>query len=225
MLNPLVLQPLNKQRIGALMMVCAAFSTGHGLAAQANNTIGIVAMSNTQETTSDSAPNPFDLPFPFTADELTEKLLKVLDSPEGFISKEQVETIFNMSLPELDRSNRVNPADKSKMFGVWGKKNWYFDLIIGDNNLQRSHFGFGWGKPAGEERVSFQIPPMCIDPHKMMRAIEQRGWKLRYETRLQDTPHVNIYSQGISGKVMLIFSKDNKCVLELSMFSNMFNLN
>lgn len=218
----------NKQwLVVVFIMVCSSFFILNAHAAKSNNKTEEVDFPNLQETKNEAKSNPFDAPYPFTANEFAEKLLKVLDSPDGFISKEQVEAIFNLSLPELDRSNRIVPKDKSKLFGVTGGRDWYFTLIVGDNNPQHSYFVFEWAKPPGINPSRFLEAPesMCIDPVNMMKGIEQRGWKLKSETRIidQPIPFANYYRQGIQGGIHLTISRRTKCLLGIRMSASVLN--
>lgn len=225
--HPLVPQSLNQRRIGALIMACAAFFAAPAPTANANKKTGEVDMSNSHEIENEAKSNPFDAPYPFTANEFAEKLLKVLNSPDGFISKEQVEAIFNVSLPELDSSKRFDLKDKSKLFGLTGGKDWYFTLLVGDNSIQDSYFVFEWAKPPGINTSRFLEAPkdMCIDPLIMMKGIEQRGWKLKSERRIidQPIPFANYYRQGIQGGIHLTISRRTKCLLGIRMSASVFN--
>ena len=63
-------------------------------------------------------------------------------------------------------------------------------------------------------------PPdgMCIDATTMMKKIEQRGWKLKYEGRYRDIPEfINMYWKGEHGYLRLHFTKKTNCVVSLEM--------
>jgi hypothetical protein len=139
--------------------------------------------SNMQNQTS----NQWGPPYPFTPDEIQDKLIQVLKVPAYELSKEKVEAIFDMKMvisekvaPELLNVDPEHPEKNTKWYKVRSEAgvDWYFSLGITVVPNQ-TYFGFSlWNisKPLPDP----PILPMCIDLQKVSEAIEHTnmGWKL-----------------------------------------------
>lgn len=162
----------------------------------------------------------YEAPYPFTSDELWQKILKVVELPEGYVTKQQVESIFDVRLQLIDQSNWQIKTDYP-WYSVKRGRDWYFDLVFVEESPTLSHFNFDWGQdPTWKERIRIPPPPagMCILANDIMPDIELRGWKLKYEHReLYYPPYSNIYTKGKLGQLELVFSseKDN-CLMAIS---------
>ena len=161
----------------------------------------------------------FEAPYPFTPDELWQKLLKVVELPEGHVTKQQVESIFDVRLQLIDQTNWQFKTDYPR-YSVERGRDWYFDLVLAEESPTLSHFHFRWGQDPGRKKnIPFPPPPhsMCIVASNIMPDIEQRGWKLKYEHRLINyPPYSNTYTKGKLGKMELVFSSEpDDCLLSV----------
>ena len=138
----------------------------------------------------------YKTPYPFTADELWGKLLQVVELPDGHVTKENVESIFGVTL-KLDE-------DYLKKFHgyLYNLKDASIYLGYIENSATESHFRFEWGQIAGRRRAVFPRPPygMCINALEIMPSIEKHGWVLKRETRnIRDLLNRNDYRKGEMG--------------------------
>lgn len=159
----------------------------------------------------------FEAPYPFTADELWQKILKVVDLPEGYVTKVQVENIFGVKLT-LDAE--VLKKYHSKSYYVKRGENWYFNIGFREDSATESSVNFGWGKPQGEESMLTPPSGMCINAYKIMPSIVHSGWELRKEIRdVRDIFDRNIYRKGRLGVLELLISPHDYCVSGILIYS------
>lgn len=156
-------------------------------------------------------------PYPFTADELWEKLLKVVELPEGHVTKEQVESIFGVTL-------KLDEEYLKKFQGhLYNLKTEYLYLGFVENSATESHFEFKWGQIPGQRRAVFPRPPsgMCIKALKIMPGIELRGWELKRETRnIRDILDRNDYRKGKMGVLRMEFFPRDNCLASIDIFTD-----
>jgi hypothetical protein len=156
----------------------------------------------------------YTAPYPFTANELWEKILKVADQPEGYVTKDQVDKIFGTKM-ELNEEflNRYH----EKIYTLIREKNWYFNLTAGENVPSRSLFFFSWGDEPGQRSAESPPPPptgMCINIYTIRPDLKRRGWILRQEVRGTSEP---IYSDtyrtgGRYGVLKIEFLPADNCL-------------
>lgn len=161
----------------------------------------------------------YEAPYPFTADELWEKLLKVVELPDGYITKERVESIFGVTL-KLDEESQKKY--QKKVYYLKRGENWYFDLGVSEYSETETDFYFGWGNTPGERPGLFPPPPpsMCINAFKIMPSIAQRGWNLKFESRMvHDIPNSNDYRKGKMGVLQIGFFPHDNCLVEIKIFA------
>jgi len=172
---------------------------------------------NSKQTTQDKKESPevsYTAPYPFTADELWEKILKLADQPEGYVTKDQVDKIFgtNMKLNE-EFLNQYH----EKIYTLLRERDWYFNMSVGDNIPSRSLFFFSWGDEPGQRPSELPPPPpsgMCINVYKIRPDLQRRGWMLRREIRGASEP---IYSDtyrsgGRYGVLKIEFLPSDNCL-------------
>ena len=157
----------------------------------------------------------YQAPYPFTADELRAKLLKVVEMSKDSVRKEQVERIFGITLLQQNPSERL--GDKTPNHFVAGGGNWYFNLRVTAISATESRFYFGWSQTPGQAQVAFPPPPsgMCVDTSKILPIIEQHGWKLRDKIRVHDLPPTNVYRKGKRGMLVIDFQPQTNCLVSI----------
>lgn len=147
--------------------------------------------------------------YPFTADELWGKLLKLVDLPDGHVTKELVESIFGVTLMLDEEFLRKFHEHRYIL------KNQYMSLEFAESSATESSFEFKWGKTPGQSHLTFAFPPpgMCIDAHKIMPDIAQRGWEfIRESRRSRDVPRSSVYRKGKMGVLRLEFFPPENCL-------------
>ena len=147
----------------------------------------ILPLPNREPAMQNQAPNKWGPPYPFTPDEIQDKLMQVLKVPAEELSKEKVEAIFDMKMVNSDKliaeSFNVDPGHpgkNTKWYRVYSqeKVDWYFSLFIAVVP-NKTVFGFNLWNPSKPLPVPLTLP-MCIDLQKVSEAIEHTnmGWKL-----------------------------------------------
>ena len=167
--------------------------------------------ANQQSSGNNAIPEAsYKAPYPFTADELWEKLLKVAEKPGGYVTKEQVDAIFGVTMqPNEEFLKRYN----EKIYSLEREKNWYFNMSVGDNKPAHSLFFFGWGDVPGQRTVESPSPPpagMCINVYKIRPNLQRLRWDLRREARgTSQLPYSDSYRNGRIGVLTIEFYPDN----------------
>lgn len=159
-------------------------------------------------------PEPtYKAPYPFTADELWEKILKVADQPEGYVTKEQVSGIFDVTM-NLDEEYLKQLHEK--IYPLIREKSWYFNMSVGENIPSRSFFYFSWGEIPGQHSAEFPPPPppgMCINVYRIRPGLPRRGWILMREARgTNQLPYSDSYRKGRIGVLTIEFYPSDNCL-------------
>ncbi|WP_288392087.1 hypothetical protein [uncultured Herbaspirillum sp.] len=132
-------------------------------------------------------------PFPFTPDDIQQKLIQVLRTPADDLSKEKIEKIFDMT---IQNSEKLDPASLNAD-GRWYKVfshatvDWYFGTGI-TVVPKASNFGFDWW---GRGRYPYPyVVPMCLDARSLSDKIASLnlGWIEKKSDPFQ-TPHLDAY--------------------------------
>jgi hypothetical protein len=178
----------------------------------------IVQAASDDTTAKDAKPaQSFEAPYPFTAEELWEKILKVVDLPEGYVTREQVENIFGV---KLKLNEEVLKKYHYKSYYVKRGENWYFNIGFREDSATESSFDFGWGKTLGQESMLSPPSGMCIDAYKIMPSIVHRGWELKKEIRnVRDILDRNDYRKGKLGVLNLVISPHDNCMSGIIIYS------
>jgi len=183
-------------------------------------------ITNGENLKPDAASLPFEAPYPFTAQELWQKILKVVELPQGYVSRQQVESIFDVRLQKLkfpkgSINYHINHRPHPIYIATRGG-NWYFDLAIYEQSLGQSIFSFDWGGAQQwypREFVPYDsspLPPpgMCLLPDPLMRDVEQRGWI--FKPGPDDIHHSPLasknYIKGKRGFLSLLFFRQEPCL-------------
>ncbi len=159
----------------------------------------------------------YEAPYPFTAEELWEKLLKVVDLPDGHVTKEGVEKIFGVTL-------KLDEEYLKKFHGyLYYLKDQYIYLTFIEKSETESHFQFEWAQRPGQHPIAFPHPPtgMCINALKITHGIEERGWELKLETRnMRDLLNRNDYRKGELGGLRMEFFPYDNCFASIDIYTN-----
>ena len=167
----------------------------------------------------------FHGPYPFSADELMEKILEVAKLPEGYVTKEQVENIFGVKLPPAARrpfnpQKKGDPTGDPMPYETEAGKDWYFNVSSFNPSETESVFYFTWGDLRHEKVGALHEPPagMCINVNKAAPEIEKLGWVLDEEYRDKRYFHGNSYRKGKLGHLRIDagnFNSDKNCLTEV----------
>ena len=171
-------------------------------------------------------------PYPFTSDELWQMLLKVFETPDGAITKSEVERIFGATLKPYGLFE-PNPEKNGKRIGYQAKRgiDWYFGLVVIEATPAapaKSYFVFDWDQPV--------LSTFCVDMSNRFADIEQRGWKVRFKTPASNHPPAlasNLYRKGDTGRLRMEFAsaKDpsanapENCLYRITLTSGSLGLN
>ncbi len=179
-------------------------------------------ITNGENLKPDAASLPFEAPYPFTAQELWQKILKVVELPEGYVTRQQVESIFDVRLQKLEfPKDNINYRPYPIYMATRGG-NWYFDLGISESSPGQSHFALGWGEsrqrhPWFRPYDSSPLPPhgMCLLPDQLMRDVEQRGWIFKPGPdywHYSPAVYSKNYIKGKRGVLSLVFFRQDHCL-------------
>ncbi len=168
-------------------------------------------------------------PYPFTAEELWQKILKVAALPEGHVTREQVERIFGIKLPLDADAAKVN---HSSIYAVTRGVGWYFDMSVMENGKRQSRFTFAWGQARGPNALDYPPSGMCIGMDKVRADITTRGWKLadtsggRFyiaQNTWEEIPYSDTYKIGQRSMLMVDFSggsSSDRCMGSIAIFAS-----
>lgn len=182
-----------------------------------------VPESNSNQSASDKkepSGSSYQAPYPFTVDELWGEILQVAGQPNGYVTKEQVENIFGVTM-KLDEE--FLKQYHAKVYTLTRGKSWYFNMSIGDNMPTRSLFFFNWGDKPEKHTVVFLPPPenMCIDVNKIGPALTKNGWSLRQENKGVDgSPDSNSYRKLKFGILTVEFFPSDNCLQTIKIISS-----
>ncbi len=172
----------------------------------------MVWADNSQSTQNHEQKTTYHAPYPFTADELWESILKITASPNDNIKKDHIEKIFNTSLLPV-----INPNTNDIINAVYGtiaKKDWYFNL----GSLSGHIFTFSWGDYPSFRSGQVEPPEgMCINVNSVRSSLENQGWNYVNVWPGPDGLIINIkeYSEGKSRKLALSYNLKTNCMTEV----------
>lgn len=161
---------------------------------------------------SEQPPPTYKAPYPFTVDELWEKILKVAEQPEGYVTKEQVENIFGT---KTKLNEEFLKQYHEKIYSLEREIDWYFNMSVGENRPARSFFFFSWGEVPGQRSAEFPPPPppgMCINVYKIRPDLPSRGWLLRREDKGTNELYSDSYRKGRVGVLTIEFFPSDNCL-------------
>jgi hypothetical protein len=154
----------------------------------------------------------YKAPYPFTADELWGKILRIVGLPNGYVTKEQVENIFGVTMkPDEEYLKQFG----EEIYTLMREKDWYFNMSVGKNFPTRSFFFFNWGEVPGTHAVEFSPPPpgMCIDINSIRPALVERGWALREESPgINGLPSSKRFRKPRYGLLKIEFYPSDNCL-------------
>ncbi len=153
----------------------------------------------------------------FTADELWEKLLKVVELPNGYVAREQVENIFGVTLTLDEQYLKKFHAP------LYNIKDQPVYLGVVKDSAGDIYFKFEWGQMPGVRRTVFPRSPsgVCIDAYQIMPSITRNGWKLIRETRnIRDILDSNVYRKGETGILRMDFFPKDNCLASIDIYTS-----
>ncbi|MBC3863193.1 hypothetical protein H8K32_13875 [Undibacterium jejuense] len=163
--------------------------------------------------------NKFDPPYPFTADELWEKLLNVAASfPDG-LTRTNIDKIFSTSLEREAYSNPQISKFETEAWQVSQGKDWFFSMGAVLKNHKAISFSFSWGDSP------LVLPPrgMCIPMKKMESTLLKYGWestsKLRMYPQYLVDYHFIKYMHG-SMRITSDGDGDAACLIDFFIVNN-----
>jgi hypothetical protein len=202
--------------LGSVMIPAQAGDANTSILTGGNN-MSSTHKSQTKIDQINSSGQTYQAPYSFTADDLWKNLLKVIELPNGHVTKEQVENIFGVTMNLDEVFQQQSKEDR------YDYKNEYIYLGYFKSILNKSYFEFRWGQSSGQRRAIFPRPPsgMCIDAFKIMPDITQRGWALKKEIRnVRDILNRNDYRKGKMGILRLEFFPYDNCLFSVDISSS-----
>jgi hypothetical protein len=166
-----------------------------------------VAWSAESEVIATIPKSKYRAPYPFTADAIWNDFLKLAVSPDGYVTKEQVESAYGVKLPAWHDSPR------------------YFYLAYSsDASIARrnSMFGFDWGQVADAHGYHIPNPVgMCITITQVNHSLFALGWEKVQALHNTDRPYQdtveNVFIKGEYGQINIDSDGDEGCIASISM--------
>lgn len=162
-----------------------------------------------------STASKYKAPYPFTAQELWDKLLKITALSDGYISQAQIETALGTSLHvDADMISYSKDPALTTTAGV----NWYFGLRLIPSTLfgqSSSQLYFDWADS------SIQAPPdgMCINANDIKSSLFAQGWIV--DSKDNEDGVILSRSEYKKGKdkavsfLVISFDPTTRCIMEL----------
>lgn len=150
---------------------------------------GVPAASEKEAVVKNSTSTQWGPPYPFTEDDIRQKLVQVLRVPANDLSKEKIEDIFDMKMLNSDRL-LPESLNGGKWYNVYSKTSvdWYF--VVGVVVLpKKTNFTFTWWNYS--RTPDPYVVPMCLNILPLLKDIEvlKLGWVERLPDPLWKPDH------------------------------------
>lgn len=159
--------------------------------------------------------------YPYSASQLSSRLMKIVEGSRRHIQRKDVEKILNIqfsnSEPTQSIYSRTNP--NVKLFEVKRDVSAYFDAnVVEDADTNRKRllsFSFNWGNDLSKNQHRFPPPPknVCIDVNKMAERLRKLGWR---EGELRPSwygPAQRIFTDHKGQSIEIAYQKSAPCLL------------
>lgn len=123
--------------------------------------------------------------YPYSASQLSARLMKIVEGSRRHIQRKDVEKILNIQFKSIGSRQSIfsgtNP--NAKFFEVKRDVSAYFDAdVVEDVETNRKRllsFSFNWGNVLSKNQHRFPPPPknICIDVNKMAERLRKLGWR------------------------------------------------
>jgi len=165
------------------------------------DTKSVTTLNHVEKTIS----SKYQAPYPFTAQELWTKILKVTALPDGDLGKSQIEDSFGVMLKPLS-----NPITERTIYRATAGKDWYFSLWLdpGKHKGSTAFFFFNW---TNEISSSGEFPPagMCIKAGDVKSSLLNQGWVIQNS---EIDSFEDRYQKGATSVLRIPFDATMKCI-------------
>lgn len=165
----------------------------------------------------------FGPPYPFTAHQLKEMLLKVAALKDEPKEGAELMNIFNIPATELHHQEANNSLPDGRQYVFKARKDWYFNLSYFLREKSRySNLSFGWGSQSENRVEHFPEPPtgLCIRSEKFLKELGSVGWQIKSKTEIQEIPLTYELYKNNFHALSLFFSHEEKCLLSFYVLWN-----
>lgn len=193
---------------------------------QIDSTNQTVLKPNVSLEAGQASENPtrkFGPPYPFTAHQLKEMLLKVAALKDEPKEGAELMNIFNIPATELHHQEANNSLPDGRQYVFKARKDWYFNLSFFLREKSRySNLSFGWGSQSENRVEHFPEPPtgLCIRSEKFLKELGSVGWQIKSKTEIQEIPLTYELYKNNSHALSLFFSHEEKCLLSFYVLWN-----
>jgi hypothetical protein len=169
-----------------------------------------------------STPPKFGAPYPFTADQLREMLLKVAAIKKVSEDGAEILEIFQLPRDEFLHAGAEELSTGVKGYNITAGKNWYFNMAFHfDEKSNNSQYFFSWGENPAEKRAQLAPEPpigLCINSQTLIEQLKLSGWKRTRKTDLHEFPQTEIYVKDDFVALQLSYFQRENCVLRFNLF-------
>lgn len=178
-----------------------------------------IVNSNELQSSEKSAPK-FGPPYHYTADQLTDMLLKVAALKTAPTSGAKILEIFNLPVADFIDIRPKNFPPQQNGFDLESDSRLNFNLAyFSVEESKIAQLSLSWPQnPAERYRRHFPYPPagLCIDSQKIKEQLEKNGWSLNGVTDLPEFPLFNKYVKGEMQHIRFYYSRENNCLLSIN---------
>lgn len=195
---------------------------------QIDSTNQSVQKANTSPDSGQSSENPirkFGPPYPYTADQLSEMVLKVAalkDAPKDGV---EILEIFNLPVHEFIKKRPKGMPFEKKGFSLSSSNDWYFLMAYSLNERTKiGRFVFAWLDDPFAKRITLYPPPpagLCINSKKFIDELESAGWRLKTKIKATEGNHApphNTYVKDDFSALRIYFSRWDSCLFEIEVW-------
>jgi len=169
---------------------------------------------------SKSTPTKFGAPYPFTADQLREMLLKVAAIKKVSEDGAEILEIFQLPRDEFLHAGAERLLAGVKGYSITAGKNWYLNMFFHFHEKSHdSRFNFSWGDDPAKKRAQlFPRPPagLCIKAQTLTEQLKLLKWQLKEKTNILGLPPMERYNKDDFVGLQLLYSRVDNCILEFS---------
>lgn len=175
-------------------------------------------------------------PYPFTANELLEKLDEIIKLPAKQITRDKIQNIFSIKLPLYTLGEKeptssyqwVSNRKDSRAIRYLARQGheWYFNVQLDEYQDGQVNFMLDWGN---DDIYSPKIlaNDLCLNVGELRNRLQTHGWKYLDESmpaRPGAGADSTYYSQKKNAILRLTSNQNSNCLAEISIYSDFNNM-
>jgi uncharacterized membrane protein YhaH (DUF805 family) len=156
--------------------------------------------------------NKYHAPYPFTADQLWDNILKITALPNGKFNKTDVEQALGVTLHPVD-ANLLS----SEPYEAQAHSDWYFDIKVYKTTLGILYFQLGLidtDTKAGND--------LCINIDRIKPSLIAQGWILSETQSNTIVLPLEVYHKSAEGgnpQLKMLYALQTRCIKRIDLFA------